>query len=52
MWRRLIVVPGLAEPQIASDVTVYWPSSSPFVAAAAAIPLMLLFRVFRSFDLK
>ena len=53
MWlkRFLIVVPGLAEPQIASDVTIYWPTMvevSITVAAAAAIPLMMLlfFRVF------
>jgi len=53
MWlkRFLIVIPGLAEPQIASDLTIYWPTMvevSITVAAAAAIPLMMLlfFRVF------
>ncbi len=53
MWlkRFLIVVPGLAEPQMPANVTIYWPSLVEIgitVAAAAAIPLMMMlfFRVF------
>jgi Ni/Fe-hydrogenase subunit HybB-like protein len=53
MWlkRFLIVVPGLAEPQMPANVTIYWPSLVEIgitAAAAAAIPLlmMLFFRVF------
>ncbi|HEU4759681.1 MAG TPA: NrfD/PsrC family molybdoenzyme membrane anchor subunit, partial [Dehalococcoidia bacterium] len=53
MWlkRFLIVVPGLAEPLMPSELTVYWPSQVEIaitVGAAAAIPLalMLFFRVF------
>jgi len=53
MWlkRFLIVVPGLAEPLMPSELTIYWPSRVEVaitLAAAAAIPLMMMlfFRVF------
>jgi Ni/Fe-hydrogenase subunit HybB-like protein len=53
MWlkRFLIVVPGLAQPLMPSDVVVYWPSRVEIaitLGAAAAIPLlmMLFFRLF------
>lgn len=53
MWlkRFLIVVPGLAQPLLPSELTIYWPSQievAVTVGAAAAIPLMLMlfFRVF------
>jgi len=53
MWlkRFLIVVPGLAEPLMPTELTIYWPSRVEVaitLAAAAAIPLMMMlfFRVF------
>jgi molybdopterin-containing oxidoreductase family membrane subunit len=55
MWlkRFLIVVPGLAEPLMPSELTIYWPSQVEIaitVGAAAAIPLMLMF-FFRLFPI-
>jgi molybdopterin-containing oxidoreductase family membrane subunit len=53
MWlkRFLIVVPGLAEPLMPTELTIYWPTRVEYaitLAAAAAIPLMMMlfFRVF------
>ena len=53
MWlkRFLIVVPGLAQPLMPSDVVIYIPSRVEIaitLGAAAAIPLlmMLFFRIF------
>ncbi len=53
MWlkRFLIVVPGLAEPIMPTELTIYWPSPIEIaitVGAAAAIPLILMifFRFF------
>jgi len=55
MWlkRFLIVVPGLAEPLMPAELTIYWPSQVEIaitVGAAAAIPLMLMF-FFRLFPI-
>ena len=55
MWlkRFLIVVPGLAEPLMPTELTIYWPSQVEIaitVGAAAAIPLMLMF-FFRLFPI-
>lgn len=53
MWlkRFLIVVPGLAEPLLPGELTIYWPTWVELaitLAAGAAIPLMLMifFRFF------
>lgn len=53
MWlkRFLIVVPGLAEPLMPTELVIYWPSRVEIaitLGAAAAIPLlmMLFFRLF------